>query len=115
MKIFLDLKALSLNNCYRGRRFSTAAKKQYDRTFQILLPKAVMDGPYYRVVIRFYLKRCFSGDLDNLAKGVLDNLVVRGIVSEDRNVVDIRLLKFPFAKDRMEIDVENVAPCEVVL
>ncbi len=109
MKIALDLKALSLNNCYSGVRYKTPEKKRYDRALQILLPKTPVVGPYYRVSLRFFLKRCWGGDLDNLCKGVLDNLVTRGVISEDRRVVEILLQKFPAKRDRIEIDVESVS------
>lgn len=108
MKITLDLKPLSLNNCFRGRRFDTPQKKQYDRTLQLLLPKTVVPGEHYRVTFRFYLKRCFAGDLDNLCKVLLDNIVDRGIIKNDRNVTEIHLYKFPAPKDRIEITVEDV-------
>lgn len=108
MKIDLDLKPLSLNNCFRGRRFDTTAKKQYDRTLQLLLPKVRVEGPYYTVTLRFFLKRCFGGDLDNLAKVLIDNIVDKGIISNDRNVTEIHLYKQPSARDRIEITVESL-------
>ena len=108
MKISLDLHPLSLNNCYSGRRFSTKAKKVYDRTLQLLLPKSKVEGPYYTVTLRFFLERPFQGDLDNLAKVLIDNIVDRGIISNDRNVVEIHLYKKCAPKDRIEITVESL-------
>lgn len=110
MKLTLDLKPLSLNNCYAGRRHDTAAKKQYDSTLQMLLPHRSLPGPYYTVTFRFFLKRCFAGDLDNLCKVLLDNLVDAGIISGDRNVVEIHLYKFPakVKRDRIDVDIESI-------
>jgi Holliday junction resolvase RusA-like endonuclease len=108
VNIAIDIKALSLNNCYRGRRFSTTAKKQYDRALQLLLPKVKVEGPRYTVTLRFFLKDCFRGDLDNLAKVLIDNIVKREIISNDRNVVEIHLYKRRAPKDRIEIEVESL-------
>ena len=106
MKISLSIHPLSLNNCYAGRRWSTAAKKQYDRLLQRLLPGVAVPGPRYRVTFRFFLKRAFAGDLDNLCKNLLDNVVARGIISNDRNVVEIHLYKQSAPEDRIDIEIE---------
>lgn len=100
------MRPLSLNNCYAGRRHDTAAKKQYDRTLQLLLPHRLVRADTYRVTFRFYLKRCFGGDIDNLCKVLLDNLVDAGIISNDRRVIELHLYKFAAPKDRIEIDVD---------
>mgnify|MGYP001575530414 CR=1 FL=1 len=109
MHLTLWMKPLSLNHCFRGRRFDTTAKKVYDATLQYTLPKEKVEAEYYRVVFRFHLKRCFAGDLDNLCKVLLDNIVDRGIISNDNRVVEIHLFKYPAAKDRIEITVEPAA------
>ena len=108
MKISLDIRPLSLNNCYSGRRFSTKAKKQYDRTLQLLLPKVKVEGPHYTVTIRFFLVKPFAGDIDNLAKGICDNLVNKGVISNDRYITELHLYKQRAPKDRIEITVESL-------
>ena len=108
MKATIPLKPLSLNNCYRGRRFSTRQKKQYDRDLQILLPKVRVDGPLYTVTFRFFLQRPFAGDLDNLCKNLLDNIVDRGIITSDKKVVEIHLYKYRASKDSIEVQVESL-------
>ena len=110
MKFTLSLKPLSLNHCYRGRRFDTPEKKRYDRALQLLIPRvrSKIKGPYYRVIFRFFLKRWLAGDLDNLCKVLLDNIVDAGIISNDRRVVEIMLQKFPAKTDRIEVEVEGV-------
>jgi Holliday junction resolvase RusA-like endonuclease len=106
MKIVLPIKALSLNNCYRGRRFATDEKKKYDRTLQLILPSCFIKSEYYKVTFRFGLKWCFAGDLDNLCKVLLDNLVNRGIIKTDRKVVEIHLYKYPSENDSIQIEIE---------
>lgn len=105
MRLTLWMKPLSLNHCFRGRRFDTSEKKMYDRTLQFTLPKEKVEAEYYKVTFRFHLRRCFASDLDNLTKVLLDNIVDRGIITNDNRVVEIRLFKFPSEKDRIEIEV----------
>ena len=111
MRLTLFMKPLSLNNCFRGRRFDTNEKKIYDRTLQFTLPKEPIVADYYSVTFRFGLKRCFAGDLDNLCKVLLDNIVDRGIISSDKKVVEIHLFKRPAAEDQIEI---TVVPCGIL-
>jgi Holliday junction resolvase RusA-like endonuclease len=114
MKLTLFMKPLSLNNCFRGRRFDTSIKKMYDATLQFTLPKEKVIADYYKVTFRFGLKRCFAGDLDNLCKVLLDNIVDRGIISSDKKVVEIHLFKRPADVDQIEITVEPAAMPEGV-
>lgn len=106
MNLTIHIKPLSLNNCFRGRRFDTKAKKVYDRALQRALPFARVDADYFSVTFKFHMRRCFAGDLDNLCKVLLDNIVEKGIIGNDRSVVDIRLMKFPAKKDRIEVRIE---------
>lgn len=107
MRLTLWMKPLSLNNCFFGRRFNTPAKKIYDATLQYTLPREQVAGEYYRVTFKFHLKRCFAGDLDNLCKVLLDNIVDRGIITTDKKVVEIHLYKYPAAEDRIEVQIDG--------
>lgn len=107
MKILLELTPLSVNAAYRGRRFDSAAKKIYDYKLRLMLPKAIEPGPYYRVTYRFFLIRFESIDQQNLLKCLTDGIVKRGILKDDRYIVDERIQKFPSKQDRIEVEIEN--------
>ena len=109
MTIFLDLKPLSINHAYRGRRFDTPAKRQYDRALSLLLPKRHVEGPYYRIDYRFYLKNFKMTDQQNLLKCLTDAIVARGIITDDRFIVEEHIYKYQSDKDRMEIMIAGVA------
>ena len=48
MKITLNIKPLSVNDAWQGRRYSTGAKTAYEATMRLLLPNRAIPGPYYR-------------------------------------------------------------------
>lgn len=107
MKITLNIKPLTVNQAWQGRRFSTPAKTAYEGALRLLLPnKAIPGGPYYRVEYDFHLVRFSTTDWDNLCKVLQDCLVKRGIISDDRLIVDARIRKFPAKENRIVVTIE---------
>lgn len=107
MKISLDLRPLSVNRAYKGRRFNTFEKHVYDAKLRFLLPKIVIPGPYYRVHYKFFLKNFKITDQQNFLKCLTDGIVRRGIIKDDRFIIWELIEKFPSDKDRIEIDIES--------
>lgn len=104
----LKIKPLLTNEAWQGRRFSTAAKKQFEKTMALLLPKvAVKRNPYYRVEYHFHLRYFAITDYDGCIKVMQDCLVKRGIIEDDRFIIDARIRKFPALHDQIEIFVEG--------
>ena len=109
LTITLNVKPLTINQAWQGRRFSTPAKKDYEAALRFALPKvAVAPAPYYRVEYDFHLRSFALSDWDNLVKVTQDCLVKRGIISDDRFIVDARVRKFPAKADRIVVRIE---PC----
>ncbi len=110
LKICLNIKPLSSNVAWQGRRFSTKAKTQFENAMHLLLPTTKVCGlPYYRMAYDFFLVNFSRTDIDNLVKTSQDCLVRRGIISDDRLIVDARIRKFPAKTDRIEIEIEGIA------
>ncbi len=69
----LDIKPLSVNQCWQGKRFKTPKYKKYESDLLMILPKlTVPDGP-----LELYLKWGFSSaasDWDNPIKPFQDVL-----------------------------------------
>lgn len=107
MKITLNIKPLTVNQAWQGRRFSTPAKTAYEGALRLLLPKVAVPGPYYRVEYDFYLVQFALTDWDNLCKVLQDCLVKRGIITDDRFIVDARVRKFPAKADHFVIRIEG--------
>lgn len=71
--VHLDIKPLSLNNAYRGRRFTTPELKRYKEDITKMLPK--MDVPTGALAARYVFGvSSKSIDGDNLIKCLQDAL-----------------------------------------
>lgn len=104
LTLTLHVKPLSINDATRGRHFPTAAKTAYEARLRYSLPKvAVVGRPYYRIAFDFHLKNFHLTDYDNCIKVTQDCLVKRGILTDDRLIVDARIRKFPAEKDRIVV------------
>lgn len=108
LTLTLHVKPLSINNATRGRHFPTAAKTKYETSLRYSLPKvAVVGKPYYRIAYDFHLVNFALTDWDNCIKVTQDCLVARGIISDDRLIVEAHVRKFKAEKDRIVISVEG--------
>jgi len=81
----LDIKPLSVNECWQGKRFKTPKYKKYENNLLIMLPKlTVPEGP-----IELYLKWGFSSaasDWDNPIKPFQDILQKKYNFNDNRVV-----------------------------
>ncbi|MBS3927747.1 MAG: RusA family crossover junction endodeoxyribonuclease [Sphingomonadales bacterium] len=110
MKLTIHVKPLSINDAYRGAHYPTKEKTQYETALRYALPNVrVAPGPYYRIAFDFHLVNFALTDYDNLIKITQDCLVKRGIMTDDRLIVDARIRKFKADKDRIEIDLQPAA------
>jgi len=69
----IGIKPLSVNDCYKGRRFRTKDYDNYERTLMFLLPKIEMPEPPYAIYLEFGFSSKAS-DWDNCIKNFQDCL-----------------------------------------
>jgi len=69
----VDIKPLSVNECWRGKRFKTAKYKAYEKEMLFTLPKLKLPEPPYSVYYEFGFSSA-SSDLDNPVKPLQDVL-----------------------------------------
>lgn len=83
----VDIKPLSVNNAWQGKRFKTKAYHDFERELLWLLPKNIkaIDGKV-EVHFRFFMKNHKLSDWDNPIKPLQDVLVKSGIITDDRNI-----------------------------
>ena len=75
---------------------------------RLALPKIVVPpGPYYRVSYEFHLRSFALTDWDNCVKVTQDCVVNRGIITDDRLIIEARVRKFPAKKDRIVVEIES--------
>lgn len=105
----VQIDPLSLNNCFRGRRFMTPEYKAWREEVMLKLaahPKFTEKRPY-RLSICFYRKRMFTYDLSNLIKTFEDALVKAAIIPDDAYITELSV-----SKHKGEGSIEyQVEPC----
>lgn len=114
MKIALQVKPLSVNAAFMGRRFKTKECKQYDKNLDYaLLPykRQGIQAEWYAVDYRFYIKNYSRSDGDNLVKVLQDALVRNGIISDDRRIKKFTIEKFRSELNSIEVEINPY--CEV--
>jgi Holliday junction resolvase RusA-like endonuclease len=99
----VDIKALSVNEAWAGRRFKTPKYKKFERDLLFLLPEIVLPKPPYQIYFEFGFSSEAS-DWDNPIKplqdvlqkryGFNDKLVRRGIVDKVKVKKGEEYLKF---------------------
>ena len=73
MEARVNIKALSINEAFKGRRFKTAAYKKYSNIVPLMLPKGIIANPPYKVYYEFGFSNKGS-DWDNGIKNFQDIL-----------------------------------------
>ena len=95
MNIICNIKPLSINLCWQGKRFKTDSYKAYERVLLSVLPDVELPDPPYEIYFKFGFSSPLS-DWDNPIKplqdviqkryGFNDKLIKRAIV----DVVDVK-------------------------
>lgn len=101
----IDIKPLSVNLAWKGRRFKTDRYKKYERDVLTLLPNLVIpdEGDLY-----LYLEWGFSSagsDFDNPIKPFTDCLQKKYGFNDNR-IVESHIRKFKVAKGKEYIEFE---------
>lgn len=88
----IEIKPISVNRCWQGRRYKTKEYAEWRREFGYLIPAR---SPKLRfneslaLDVVFGLKYPKKADLDNFIKPFLDACVENGIIQDDRLVYEI--------------------------
>ena len=74
MKTVLNIKPLSVNNCWQGRRFKTKHYLNYEKELLLKLPQRVIQNELPLIVTITYWFSNIGADIDNPSKPLLDIL-----------------------------------------
>lgn len=99
----VDLKPLSVNKVWQGRRFKTKAYKDYERDLLWILPKMEPIKGRVEIRYRFHMKNHKQSDWDNPIKPLQDVLEKAGIIEADENIYCGMGQKVPGSKDFFEV------------
>jgi Holliday junction resolvase RusA-like endonuclease len=101
----IEIKPLSVNQVWQGRRYKTEEYDEYIKDCLRLLPKRPIIKGFISVNLSFYLKNANRCDLDNLIKPLLDILKKRGYFQDDRYIQKIEAQKVKSDKNRISIQI----------
>jgi Holliday junction resolvase RusA-like endonuclease len=90
MTIQLDIKPLSVNEAWKGRRYKTDKYLDYEKKVILMLPKYEIND-FYSIEITYGFSNSLS-DIDNPTKMILDILQKKYKVN-DRDIVKLVLNK----------------------
>jgi len=91
IKQTINIRPLSVNRAWQGKRFKTKAYKQYERDVLFLLKAGTSPPPPYKIDIEFGFTSVLS-DIDNPVKCFMDILQKKYGIN-DRDVYEINLRK----------------------
>ena len=106
--IKIDIKPLSVNQAWQGRRFKTKVYKDYERDLLLMLPKLKIPEKPFAVNIVFGFSNKMS-DIDNPLKPCLDILQKRyGINDKDIYSLTVRKEIVKKGKDFISFEINSV-------
>lgn len=108
--IKLEIKPMSVNKCWQGKRFKSREYRDYEHDVFLLLsilkPERLLIGAI-EIDYKFYLKSIWMSDLDNFAKPLTDILVKAQIIPDDRYIAKMTLEKIKSKTDYIEISIKS--------
>jgi len=87
----LNIKPLSVNQCWQGRRFKTEKYKRYEIDVSYLLPKINLPNPPYKIYITFGMSNLLS-DWDNPVKPFQD-ILQKNYGFNDKDILEAHIYK----------------------
>jgi len=104
----LDIKPLSINAAFQGRRFKTKVCKVYEQELWYKLPKKVMIYGEVEIWFDFFLVNYAMTDISNLIKVTEDILVKKGYFQDDRKIIRMHISKTKSKKNMMAITIKKI-------
>ena len=106
--IRVDIKPLSVNKCWQGKRFKTPEYKMYEKSCLMMLPKIKLPEPPYMITYVFGLSNLLS-DFDNPVKPITDILQKKyGFNDRDIYEASIKKVKVEKGKEFFSFKIEKI-------
>lgn len=104
----LNIKPLSLNHAYRGRRFSTPELKLYKRAIYLMAPKLKVEAGKLKIKLEFGVSNK-GVDGDNLIKCVQDSLAEKYCFNDNRIYKwDVEKIDVPLGQEYINFEITNL-------
>lgn len=103
----IDIKPISVNAAFQGKRFKTKDCKEYEASLWYRLPKKPMLTGDVEIWFDFFLVNYAKTDISNLVKVTEDILVKKKYIEDDRKITKMHLAKHKAEKDMMTITIKK--------
>ena len=100
----INIKPVSVNEVYTGRRFLTPKGKQYKKTLAWMIPKVSIPDGKLHIRYRFYFSSAGS-DTANAEKAFTDSLAEKNGFNDNR-IYKIEMEKFVVPKGQEKVEFE---------
>jgi len=106
--IKIDIKPLSVNECWQGRRFKTPKYTKYQNDVLLMLPKLIIPSKPFKISLEYgFSNKC--SDIDNGIKPILDILVKKyGFDDRDIYEIDIKKVIVKKGSEYVKFDLTSV-------
>jgi hypothetical protein len=104
MRNRVDIKPISVNVAFEGKRFKTKAYKQFEKDCLLIMPKIKLPPPPYRIDYIFAFSSKLA-DLGNPEKLVTDTLCMK-YNFDDRDIYEMNLKKVIVQKGKEYFEFE---------
>ena len=100
---------ISVNKAWQGRRFKTKEYSSWRQQMGMLLGKCSKTKGWVDVELKFYLpsRQYKTAEVDNFLKGIMDVLVEKEIIEDDRFVKKVVVEKFLSNDYEIQIQVNS--------
>jgi len=107
MQVKVDVKPLSVNECWQGKRFKTPKYKMYQNNLLLMLPKIKLPNAPYSVYYEFGFSSA-SSDLDNPIKPLQD-ILQKKYGFDDKLIYQMvaKRVKVKKGKEYIKFKIEN--------
>ena len=104
----IAIKPLSVNQAFQGRKFHTPKGKAFREQCLYLLPKKeMMKGLIKMEIVVGIEKAWLRSDVDNYLKPLIDSIVKKGLIEDDRFIVELNIKKEQSKADFVRIKIDN--------
>ncbi len=109
MIIELDIKPLSVNVAWQGKRFKTPKYKRYEKELLLILPKAKKPMPEMMAIDLEFGFTSRASDIDNPVKPLLD-ILQKKYGFNDSQIYELNMKKHISKKPSISIVIRSLLP-----
>lgn len=108
INIYKNVKPLSVNDCWQGKRFKTNEYLAYERELLYTLPKQVLPEPPYHIYFEFGFSNSLS-DWDNPVKPLQD-ILQKKYGFNDKHIISAQVKKCRVTKgnEYFRVEIKNI-------